>query len=301
MARNPESKLRRFALTTTALAGSLTLSACLGSGNPDISNLIFNPGNGFRSGGGGQSIAFYDADPEYQAMSGLGVIGASTYYNGGTNPNGYTGSGVIVAVIDTGIDFDHPELNDALHPNSQSVVGGTVNDTAGHGTAVAGVVGANRNGVGMHGVAFNSTILALRAESCIGPFCGFFADDLTTATNIAVSLGADIINYSLGGPSPSAPQVQTAMINAVNNDTVLVAAAGNEFLNDPIAAVDPHYPALHAIDPQMNGQMIVAGAYDENTSDIADFSNRAGIAADFYMMAPGVDIFTTGVGGGWRS
>lgn len=296
MTNDPVSRLRRLAQATTALAGTVVLSACLGTGGKNSSGVNFIGGDGFREGGGGLPIATYDADPEYQAMSALGTINASTYYNGGSNPTGYTGSGVIVAVIDSGIDVNHPEFQGALHPDSRSVVsgsGGSVADVTGHGTYVAGVVGANRDGNGMHGVAFNSTILAIAAETCFGALCGFFDTDLIAATDFAVSRDADVINYSLGGPSPSSASFRASMIGAVNNDTILVASAGNA------GGVDPLYPALDAIDPALDGQMIVAGAYDEGTGLIAGFSNRAGLAQDYFLMAPGVSVYTTRVGGGY--
>lgn len=300
------SKIRRLALTTTALAGSLAMSACFGSDSPTGDGLFLGRGDGVREGGGGQPVGVYDADPEYQAMSGLGVIGASTYYNGGSNPNGYTGSGVIVAVIDSGIDIDHPEFSGGLHPNSQSVTNSSVNDVGGHGTWVAGVVGANRNGVGMHGVAFNSTILAMAADlpgTCASPGgCLYGHTALATATDIAVATGADILNYSLGSFGATSPNFQTALVNAANSGALIVAAAGNEFDDDPVAAVDPINPAaLVATVVELQGPMIAAGAYDEGTGDIASFSNRAGVAAAYYLMAPGVSVQTTGIGGGYVS
>ncbi len=302
MTNDPVSRFRRIAKTSTVLAGSVVLSACLGTGGSGPGAQFFTRDDGFREGGGGLPIATYDADPEYQAMSALGTINASTYYNGGSNPTGYTGSGIIIAIVDSGIDYDHPEFQGGLHPDSRSVVGsgGSVADVTGHGTLVAGAAGANRDGNGMHGVAFNSTILAIAAETCFGSLCGFFDADLIAATDFAVSSSADIINYSLGGASPSSPAFLASMINATNNDTVLVAAAGNFYdpLN-PTLNVDPLYPALNAIDPALNGQMIVAGAYDEGTGLIADFSNRAGLAQDYYLMAPGVGVYTTSVGGGY--
>ncbi len=314
MARNTESRLRNLALATTALAGTLTLSACLGSGSTIAGNNFLNIGDGFREGGGGLPISFYDSDLEYLAMGGLTVIGASTYYNGGSNTNGYTGSGVVVAVIDSGVDINHPEFDGGLHPHSQSLTNSSVDDQGGHGTWVAGVLGANRDNAGMHGVAFNSTILALGTDlpgTCASPFgCLYGQMALTAATDIAVSEGAAIINYSLGSFGAMAPDFQTALINAANNGALIVAAAGNEFNNpDPLIAalaINPINPAgLVATVPQLQGPMIAAGAYDPSAGlidpFIADFSNRAGTAANYYLMAPGVDLLTPNIGGGYTT
>ena len=308
MFSNPVSRVRRIAKATTALAGTLAMSACLGTGDGSFSGSSLGGGLGVtpRTGGGGDTIANYETDPEYQGMGGLSQVGASTYYNGGSNPNGYTGSGVTVAVIDTGIDVDHPEFAGALHPGSRSVVGGSVDDIGAHGTAVAGVVGAARDGNVMHGIAFNSTILALRTDipgTCPAS-CLYSQAALQTATDIAVSEGADVINFSLGSFGATSNGWRNSLINAANNGAVIVAAAGNEF-NDPdpiiaALAVNPINPAaLVATEAALQGPMIAAGAYDTGTNDIANFSNRAGVAQDYYLLAPGVNLVTTDIGGGY--
>ena len=308
MTRNPVSRLRRFAKATTALVGTMAVSACLGTGDGAYTGGGggggggIGGGSGFRSGGGGQTIATYETDPEYQGMGGLTQVGASTYFNGGSNPNGYTGSGVTVAVMDSGIDIDHSEFAGGLHPASQSLVGGSVDDIGGHGTAVAGVVGAARDGNVMHGIAFNSTILALRTDlpgTCPAA-CLYGQTELAAATNIATVEGADVINYSLGGYGGISALWRTAMINAANNGAVIVASAGNDFDTDPILAANPINPAaLVATEPALMGPMIAAGAYDTFAGDIANFSNRAGVAQDYYLLAPGVGLLTTDIGGGY--
>ncbi len=304
MTSNPVFKFRRFVTASTALAGTMAVSACLGTGDTGFSGGGGGGfgGGGFRQGGGGDPIAAYESDPEYQGMGALSQVGASTYYNGGSNPNGYTGSGVTVAVIDSGIDIDHPEFVGALHSGSRSLVGGSLDDIGAHGTAVSGVVGAARDGNVMHGIAFNSTILALRTDipgSCPAS-CLYGQNELAAATNVAVSENADVINFSLGSFAPTAAVWRNAMINAANNGALIVAAAGNEFDNDPVQAVNPINPAaLVASEPALQGPMIAAGAYDTGTGDIASFSNRAGVAQNYYLLAPGVNLVTTDIGGGY--
>ncbi|NNG04688.1 MAG: S8 family serine peptidase [Inquilinus sp.] len=291
MVQSQRRSFRRTLMTTTILAGSLSLGGCFGSDLAGDASAFIGRDFGFRSGGGGLPIATYDTDPEYLNQPGLATVNASSAYASGAT--GYTGSGIVVAVIDSGIDADHPEFLGSIHPNSTSFVGGSTNDIRGHGTWVAGTLGANRDGNGMHGIAFNSTILSLRTDTTLGAGFVYYEDDLAAATNYAVGQGADIINYSLGGGGGTSPVFANALNYAAANDTLLVVAAGNDGFDEVSS------PAAMAADPSIAGTMIAAGAYDDNINDIASFSNRAGAVADFYLMAPGVDIYVPATNGGY--
>lgn len=252
--------------------------------------------------GGGGSAELAAVSPEsfetaeYDASDGLAAIHASAAYAGGG-----TGQGVRIAIIDTGIDVDHPEFSGAIDPASTDIISGNpglVDDQNGHGTAVAGVIGARRNGALGQGVAFESTLLAVRAEtgSCV-PTCSFAQSDLATATDYAVAHGSRVINYSLAGAIGLASAFEGALTNAAAKGTVLVFAAGND--GDP----DPSYPARFAVSAAAGGNAIAVGAIDGNNK-IVSFenqgwdSNRAGAARDFFLVAPGVDVATTALGGG---
>ena len=251
-------------------------------------------GGGGGGGGSGTTTQGFNT-AEFQFNYGLGNINALAVYGGG-----FSGAGQTIAIIDTGIDVDHPDLIANIAAASTDIVSGDptfLNDVDGHGTQVAGVAAAARNGFGGHGVAFNAQILAIRADAaaiCIDTSCGFDDADLAAAVDFAVAQGADVINMSLGGAAPSSAGLQTAIQNAVAAGVIFAIAAGNQ------AGVDPLNPAALASDPAVNGQIIAVGAVDQNNV-IADFSNRAGTAQNFFLVAPGVAILTTTIGGGFAS
>lgn len=245
-------------------------------------------------GGGGDDAPLPPAafeTKEYRASYGLGAINASSAYAAGA-----TGSGVRVAVIDTGIDLDHPEFAGAIAGASVDIVTGefaTIDDPDGHGTAVAGVVAARKNDALSHGVAFDARLLVVRADalgSCASG-CAFASGDLAAATDYAVDHGAGVINYSLGGGTALAPVLEAALTRAVAGDTLLVFAAGNQ------GAADPTFPAQFAGSEAAAGQAIAVGAVGSDNA-IASFSNRAGASADHFLVAPGVSLLVPAAGGG---
>ena len=249
-------------------------------------------------GGGGSSSGSITNQPrsffettEYFANRGLGAINASSAYAAGA-----TGSGVLVGLIDTGIDLDHPEFAGAIDGASTDIVGGsaaTLGDVDGHGTAVGGIIAARRNGALAHGAAFDARLLVVRADapgSCPGA-CAFDQADVARATDYAVDHGARVLNYSMGGTGSLAGPLGDAFARAVSAGRILVLAAGNE------GGAEPIFPAIFAGSAEAGGQAIVVGALDTD-GDIADFSNRAGSARGHYLVAPGVDILAPQLNGG---
>ncbi len=260
-------------------------------------------GGGGSSGNGGANTATNFNTTEFQANFGLATIGALTAYD-----NSGTGEGITVAVVDTGIDVNNSEFTGAISPASIDIItnsSATLQDEVGHGTGVSGVIAAGKNDALTHGVAFDATILAIRAEIA----GGFFLDSsLASAINYAVANNADIINLSLGGNIQPSAAWQTALQNAVNAGVIVVSAAGNEGGD---AATQVQFAArlancsttiicdaLTAIDGfNAQGRMIAVGSTDQNNS-LSSFSNPAGDTASAYLVAPGRDIVTTAVGGG---
>jgi hypothetical protein len=249
-------------------------------------------------GGGGGSVgarpaSFFETS-EYQASFGLDLISASSAY-----AEGATGRGVMVAVVDTGIDVDHPEFAGAIASASTDIVSGDPQlvddgDPEGHGTAVSGVIAARRNQALSHGVAFEARILAVRADapgSCVSDVCAFDQTDVAAATDYAVARGAEVINYSLGGAGGLDASLNDALVRAVDAGRIVVFAAGNE------GQAEPTFPARFAADPAADGLAIAVGAVDAD-EQLASFSNEAGSTRDHYLVAPGVNILAPAVGGG---
>lgn len=242
-------------------------------------------------GGGGGGPGGVHETGEYNVNYGLRAINAATAYAAGA-----AGQGVKVAVIDSGVDVDHPDLVGAIDAASTDVVARptpSVDDVGGHGTWVANVLAGRKNDALAHGVAYQSTILAVRAdtEGSCADRCSFQHTDLAAATDYAVANGAHILNYSLGGSSGIGGGFYAALTNAAANDRILVMAAGNS------AGTDPLDPASFAATADAAGKAIAVGAVDES-GQIASFSNRAGSVKDHFLVAPGVRIVTSGIGGG---
>ncbi len=235
---------------------------------------------------------------EYLASTGLDNIKASTAY-----ARGGTGAGAIVAVIDSGILLNHADLdshvNDGLSVDilDGGLDGGAVttpdgNDdadptpSAGHGTHVAGIIGALKNDTGVHGVAYEASLFAVKVTNTATGLIDF--NDLADAIDYATDNGAHVINMSLGTDAmvPVPNQVTAAISRAVNAGVVVVAATGNSSMNYP------GFPARFSIDPTAKGMLIAVAAVDD--SDVlAGFSNHPGGAADYSVVAPGVAILST--------
>jgi subtilisin family serine protease len=154
--------------------------------------------------------------------------------------SGLTGDQVVIAVIDTGIDVDHPAFAGRISPLSRNFVIDEVatdyRDLDGHGTYVAGIIGGDGSPSGTYrGVAPGATLLILRACGTPGARSG----DLASAINYAVDHGAQVINLSVGYPDPAvvpgAPWVwsnsrtfeENALGGALARGIPCVVAAGN--------------------------------------------------------------------------
>ena len=284
------------------LAALALLTACGGGGGA---------GGGNGSGGSVRTVSAPDpiritpvlqpADrpvgtAESSANHGVAQIGADLAYAAGA-----TGRNVKVAIIDSGISLDHPEFSGRIdRQNSIDIVAGgraTLEDQSGHGSHVAGIVAANVDGTGMRGVAPEATILAIRADLrdtsvCDRPGCGYFDSDVAAALDYARTQGAQIINLSIGKDAGISSAYRTALEQAVAGGALVVVAAGNQGDDQPLA------PARLAASSGIAGGMLVAGAVDRN-GGIYGPTNRAGGTAPYFLVAPGVDIYSTFRNGGY--
>jgi thermitase len=187
------------------------------------------------------------------------------------------GAGATVAVVDSGVDLAHPDLQARLLPGYDWVDDDAVpQDLHGHGTHVAGTVAAAENGVGVVGVAPEADVFPLRVLGANGSGWG---SDVAAAFDWAGDRGVRVVNASLGSNG-----ITTAERQAIRDhpETLYVVAAGNEGKN-----VDstPHYPCAYT-----EANVLCVGATDSD-DDIASFSNHGATAVDLF--APGVSIAST--------
>jgi hypothetical protein len=208
----------------------------------------------------------------------------------------WTGQGVTIATVDTGIDIDSPEFAGRISPASRDMFSDTssrgYNATDDHGTNVAMVAAAARDNTGILGIAWGASIMALRSDqpnSCVNDSgstdpdadCQFSDDTIASAIDYAAAHGAKVINLSLGGDPPSS-LVTDAVSRAAAAGLFIVVAAGNDGNADPDA-----FGA--GVDTAGSGAVIIAGSVDENGA-ISDFSDRAGNQPNHFLSARGEAI-----------
>ncbi|MEW6743284.1 MAG: S8 family serine peptidase [Planctomycetota bacterium] len=214
----------------------------------------------------------------------------------------FTGSASFtIAIIDTGTQYTHPDLDANIWANTGEIGGNGIdddgngyaddirgwdfydvdndpNDTNGHGTHTAGTVGAeSNNGLGVAGVNWQCKLMALRF---IGPFGGYTSDAIL-AVNYAASNGARVSNNSWGGGGYS-QGLYDAIANAGAQGHIFVAAAGNYSSNNDSS---PFYPASYTC------PNIIAVAATDNRDQLASFSNYGATSVD--IGGPGVDVVST--------
>jgi len=292
-----------------------------GDGKDDLAN-VFNEANQ-------ASIDVHSANslPNYSSINGYGLVNASaavakaiglpTFAGipdlGGNNwgadlikapevwTKGYTGQGIVVAVLDSGVDYNHADLSSNIWTNTREIPDNGIDDdfngyvddfygwnfvsnnnntldVYGHGTHVAGTIAAANNDFGVTGIAYNAKIMPVKVlgDDNKGTYSGF-----SQGIYYAVNNGAKVINLSLNGTVPDSG-LEAAIQYAASMGVIVVMAVGNS------AGLTPLYPAYYA-----TNWGLAVGAVDSN-KNLADFSNRAG--SDFnmaYVTAPGVSVYST--------
>jgi subtilisin family serine protease len=213
---------------------------------------------------------------------------------------------IIVAVVDSGIDLNHPDLAGAIWTNPNETAGNGIDDDGdgkvddvygwnfitntsnvqdddGHGTHVSGTIGAvGNNGAGIVGVAAGVTIMPLKF---IGPDGSGSIDNAVQAIYYAVDHGARVINASWGGSTYS-PTLDSAIRYANAHNVVFVTAAGNEAANND---VKKSYPASERL------PNVLSVAAIDAMGRLAGYSNYGINTVD--LAAPGVNIRSTVPGG----
>lgn len=191
------------------------------------------------------------------------------------------GAGVKVAVIDTGINFNHKDLKDNYvdgvnYTGVKGLVGlGSPMDDQGHGTHVAGTIAAARNGIGVAGVAPKAKLYAVKVMNAKGQGS---MSAIIRGLGWAVKNKMNIVNMSLGG-GPYVEAMHKAVKSAVENGVTVICAAGND-------AGPVNYPAKYP-------ETIAVSASGPDDA-IAPFSSRG---EEIDVMAPGMWINSTSVNG----
>ncbi len=257
-----------------------------------------------------------DTTPDDTAFGAQWYHGASPGFDTVTAWDIETGdSSVVIAIIDSGVDTDHPDLVENIWVNTGEIPNngidddlngytddlngydfvdsdadpnpapdGIDNDSANgidsgvlHGTHVAGIAAAvGNNGLGVAGVSWDAQIMALRVLDDEGS--GSDAD-IAEAIDYAVDNGADIINMSLGGFGGGVT-LQNAVANAISNGVLVVAAAGN----DGVSVNDtPYYPVCYT--------GVVGVGSIQSDGEASSFTNYGSDCVDLY--APGSLIYST--------
>jgi len=190
------------------------------------------------------------------------------------------GEGVTVAILDTGISIDHPDLAPRLR-GVYNAVGGSDDDHNGHGTHVAGIVAGGGIPGGVYGVAPKASLLAVKV---LGDDGSGRLSDIIDGLDWCVKQGAPVANLSLGTPVPH-PLLKKAVDQAKAAGVLVVAAAGNSGPRPQTL----EYPAAYE-------SALAVGACDRS-GGVASFSSR-GEGLD--VVAPGKDIYSTWLRGGYR-
>ncbi len=191
-----------------------------------------------------------------------------------------TGDPIKVAIIDTGIDLNHPDLKDNIKEGMNTInPRKTYNDDNGHGTHVAGIVAALDNTIGVVGVGPKIDLYIVKSLNAAG---SGYLSDIIEGLEWAIQKRVQVINMSLGTPV-DVPSFREAVKKVYNAGILQVAAAGNEG-----GAVN--YPAAYP-------EVIAVSATDQN-DQIASWSSRG---PEIDLAAPGVSIYSTYKGSSYKT
>lgn len=218
----------------------------------------------------GFRLAFTPNDPRLPELWGMFKIQAPAAWERSAGD-----PAVKVAVVDTGVDYRHEDLDDGRVIRGGNFIENNDDpmDDMGHGTHVAGTIAAAAdNGKGVAGVAYKTQIIGIRV---LGRDGSGTVEGIANGITRAVEKGARVINLSLGGPA-SSQVLEDAIKAAMDRGVIVVAAAGND------GSPDNTYPAAYP-------NVLAVGATDQNDRR-ASFSNYGQFVK---VAAPGVDILST--------
>lgn len=301
--------------TNTSSSSTSTTTTSTSSYNPNLptSGAISLTGN-FDA----DKITYEDSS-EYSDQYGLGLIKASSAY-----ARGATGRGAIIGIMDSGVDTSHQELNSSnkLLPESYLVYQdrSPTTDEKRHGSHVAGIALGERDGSGIHGVAFDAQLFFISIElgtagDTYDPATIDSSVDYTGIDNSWSQLEAEfvskdvtVVNGSFGYQGnindyteenirqafPKTIEVLAQFQKADENKTIFVWAAGNGggYADQGVDYSSPEvFGGLAYLLPELRGNTAAVVSVDEDGS-ISSFSNRCGVAQDYCLAAPGNSILS---------
>lgn len=253
------------------------------------------------------ALALTPNDDYYNRLWYLPQVSADTAWDTQTGS-----SDVVVAVLDAGVDMDHPDLLDNFWINSGEIPNNNIDDDSNgyvddvngwdfidqdnfpapsleegslvdaieHGSMVAGIIGAvGNNGRGVTGVGWNVKIMPIRTLDSVGSGSSY---ETARALDYAVENGADVINLSFSGTVLDT-RLQTSIRKAYESGVVVVSAMGNDDTDSDITQV---FPACFGA--QEEDDWVIGVASTTKTDEKADFSNYGSNCTD--ISAPGVNI-----------
>ena len=259
-------------------------------------------------------VAFVSADRTVHALAQTLPTGVDRIQGDASSTASGNGSGSVgtaVAVIDTGIDSSHPDLNVVGGKNCST--GQSYRDGNGHGTHVAGTIAAKDDGNGVVGMAPGAPLYSVRVLNNSGSgswssiICG-----INWVTANAAAKGIKVANMSLGGSgadgSCGSDALHQAICNSVAAGVTYVVAAGNSnanFSNFVPATYDQVLTVTAVADfngaPGGGGAATCRADVDDTAADFSNFTTSASADASHTIAAPGVCILSTWKGGGYNT
>lgn len=228
-----------------------------------------------------QGIEYVEPDCEARAAAQTIPWGVERVRAPQVHSAGYKGNAVKVAILDTGIRLNHPDLT--VYGGYDATGTGSYNDDNGHGTHVAGTVAALDNTVGVLGVAPAVRLYSVKVLDRNGN--GTYSD-IIAGIQWAINNNMDIINMSLGG-STGSTALQNACNAAYNAGILLVAAAGNSGTASGSTECI-NYPARYS-------SVIAVGSITSSNTR----SSFSSTGSTLELMAPGSNIYSTTYNGGY--
>ncbi len=240
-------------------------------------------------------VAYIEPDYEVQVTEtlpwGVDRINAELIWNGvegksDVAPGGNAGSGIAISVIDTGIDYNHPDLADNYEGGYDFVnEDSDPKDDNGHGTHCAGIIAARDNGAGIVGVAPEADLYAVKVMNSEGR--GYISD-VIAGIDWSVKNNIKIISMSIGSTQDSTA-FRNACDKAYNAGLLLVASAGNRGNADGTGDTVT-YPGRY--------DSVIAVAATDSANNRASFSSTG---SDVELAAPGVSIYSTYLNNGYAT